>query len=47
VTGPRSHRPDDETGVPGLRTWPIVYAFVVAAFFLWVGLLVVLMRTFS
>jgi hypothetical protein len=38
--------PDDETGVPGLRTWPRLYGFVVAAFLIWVALLATLMVAF-
>ena len=38
---------DDETGLPGLGTWRGVYIFVVGIFIVWVGLLLVLMRTFS
>jgi hypothetical protein len=36
-----------ETGLPGLRTWRAVYAFVLAVFALWVVLLVTLSRLFS
>ena len=35
------------TRLPVFRTWPTVYAFVVAAFVLWVTLLAILARTFS
>jgi hypothetical protein len=38
---------DDETGLPGLHTWPAVYIFVLGAFILWVGLLLLLTRMFS
>ncbi|MGA2016630.1 MAG: hypothetical protein ABSH26_06715 [Opitutaceae bacterium] len=39
--------PDDEnTGLPGLRTWRRVYLAVVAVFVAWVGLLVALTRMF-
>ena len=32
--------PDDEaTGLPGLRTWPAVYATVLGVFVVWVALL--------
>jgi hypothetical protein len=39
--------PDEVTGVPGLRTWPRVYAFVCGAFLLWVALLGWLMLVYS
>jgi len=35
------------TGLPGLRTWPAVYVFVLAIFALWVGLLIALSKAFS
>jgi hypothetical protein len=40
---------DDEktTDLPGLRTWPAVYAFVLGTFAVWVVLLVWLARAFS
>ncbi len=38
---------DELTGLPGLRTWPAVYALVLATFALWVGLLIALSRMFS
>ena len=36
-----------ETGLPFLRSWRAVYAFVLAVFGLWVGLLIALSRMFS
>jgi hypothetical protein len=40
--------PDDEkTGLPGLRTWPTVYAVVLAILAAWVVILTVLTRLFS
>ncbi len=43
-----SDSPDNEaTRLPVFRTWPAVYAFVVATFALWVALLAILARTFS
>ena len=36
-----------KTGLPLLRTWRAVYAFVLAAFAIWVGLLIALSRMFS
>jgi hypothetical protein len=46
---PHLHLPasDDETGVPGLRTWPRVYAFAAGAFVLWLALLTTLMLVFG
>lgn len=45
---PPAPAPESEgTGLPVLRTWRAVYAFVLAAFFLWVGLLILLSRMFS
>jgi hypothetical protein len=39
---------DDEiTDLPGLRTWPAVYAFVLGTFLVWVVLLVWLSMAFS
>ena len=38
---------NEATSLPVFRTWPAVYAFVVATFVLWVTLLAVLARTFS
>jgi hypothetical protein len=38
---------DDATGLPGLRTWPAVYAVVLGAFVLWIVLLTALSRAFS
>ena len=38
---------DALTGLPGLRTWPRVYAFVVVSFIVWVVLLAVLPRLFA
>ena len=40
--------PDDPTtGVPGLRTWPRVYLFVLAFLVLSIGLLIWLTERFS
>ena len=36
----------EDTGVPGLRTWSRVYAFVLAWFVMWVALLLVLTEVF-
>ncbi|MGD0744833.1 MAG: hypothetical protein ABSA45_06730 [Verrucomicrobiota bacterium] len=41
------HSGERETGLPFLRTWRAVYAFVLAVFALWVGLLIALSRMFS
>jgi hypothetical protein len=30
---------DHETGLPGLRSWRVVYVFVFGIFLLWLGLL--------
>jgi hypothetical protein len=38
---------DERTGLPGLRSWRAVYAFVLATLLLWVGLLTLLSRLFS
>ena len=40
-------RSDEETGLPLLRTWPGVYAFVLVAFVVMVGLLYWLSRAFA
>jgi hypothetical protein len=36
-----------ETGLPGVRSWRVVYALVVGSFLTWVVLLVLLGRVFS
>ena len=38
---------DDETGLPGLRTWNRVYLLVIIHFAIWIGLLVALTDFFS
>ena len=38
---------NEATRLPVFRTWPAVYAFVVATFVLWVTLLAILARIFS
>ncbi len=38
---------DESTDLPGLRTWPRVYAFVLLSFVAWVVLLTLLSRAFS
>lgn len=38
---------DDDTGLPGLRTWRAVYVFVLGIFILWIVLLAWLARTYS
>ena len=38
---------DDATGLPGLRTWRGVYAFVLGCFVLWIVLLIALTRAYS
>ncbi len=38
---------DDETGLPGLRTWRAVYVFVLGVFIVWAGLLLALTRLYS
>lgn len=43
----RTPEDDRHTGLPGLRSWPAVYGFVLGVFALWVVLLTVLSRTFS
>lgn len=41
-------KPSDETtGLPGLRTWRRVYAFVLITFLVWIVLLVALTKAFS
>ena len=37
----------ESTGLPGLRTWPRVYALVLVSFVVWVALLTLLSRAFS
>ncbi len=38
---------DKVTGLPGLRSWPSVYVFVLGVFLLWVGLLAGLTKLYS
>jgi hypothetical protein len=38
---------DNDTGLPGFRTWRAVYVFVLASFVLWVVLLLLLTRRFA
>jgi hypothetical protein len=38
---------DEETGLPGLRTWGRVYGFVLTVLVAWVALLTALTRAFS
>ena len=48
VPPPSLEQVDDRlTGLPGFRSWRAVYALVVAAFLLWVGLLLWLTRAYS
>jgi hypothetical protein len=44
---PGQNKNDDDTGLPGLRTWRRVYIFVLAAFAVWVVLLIILTRAYS
>jgi hypothetical protein len=44
---PAVEPPDGATGLPWLRTWPAVYAFVLICFITWVVLLAVLERSYS
>jgi hypothetical protein len=37
---------DDQTGLRALPSWPAVYAFVIATFFVWVVFLTWLSRAF-
>jgi hypothetical protein len=38
---------DEATDLPALRTWPVVYAFVLGTFVVWIVLLTALSRAFS
>ena len=44
MTAPRE---DETTGLPWPRSWGGVYAFVMAIFVVWVGILAALARMFS
>jgi len=47
LPGETEHVGDEEgTGLPGFKTWPAVYLFVMAAFVVWVVLLVALTTLF-
>lgn len=37
---------DQVTGLPGLKTWPRVYAVIVVSFLIWVALLYLLGKVF-
>jgi len=43
----KSVPPDDETGLPGLRSWASVYWFVTTVFVVVVGLLAMLTGMYS
>ena len=36
-----------ETSLPGLRSWPAVYAFVLVSFLVWLALLIALTKVFA
>jgi hypothetical protein len=38
---------EDATDLPLLHTWPMVYAFVLGSFIVWIILLTVISRAFS
>lgn len=38
---------DEATGLPVLRNWRAVYAFVLVTFVIWIALLLALTRAFS
>ena len=38
---------ENETGIPGLRTWRAVYTLVLVVFVVWIVLLLALTRAFS
>ena len=44
---PESKPSDESTGLPVLRTWRGVYAFVLIIFAVWIALLIALTRAFS
>jgi hypothetical protein len=44
---PSQDPPDDRTGLPGLRSWRLVYVVVLGTLLLWIGLLTLLSRLFS
>ena len=44
---PKASIDEEGTGLPGLKTWPAVYFFVLAAFVFWVLLLAALTGIFS
>jgi len=46
-TTARQETHDQQTGLPGLTTWPKVYWLVAASFVLWVVLLYVLIQMFA
>jgi len=46
-TTARLERPDEPTGLPGVRTWRRVYFLVAASFILWVVLLRLLTVMFA
>ena len=44
---PKSSVDEEATGLPVLKTWPVVYGFVFATFVLWVVLMAALEKFFS
>jgi hypothetical protein len=44
---PEQNPSDDQTGLPGLRTWRGVYTVVLITFAVWVALLIALTRAFT
>lgn len=44
---PEANPSDESTGLPVLRSWRRVYAFVLVVFAVWIALLIALTRAFS
>lgn len=44
---PEAKPSDESTGLPVLRTWRRVYAFVLGIFAVWIALLIALTKVFS
>jgi hypothetical protein len=47
MKSPRTNPSNDDTGLPGFRTWKSVYVFVLGSFAVWIALLMALSWMFE
>ena len=47
MKSPGPTQPNEDTGLPGFRTWKSVYFFVLASFAVWIALLMALSWMFE